>query len=125
MWMRYNPNPQGQRDGDCTVRALSMALDQPWERTYIGMCLEGLLMGDMPSANRTWGAYLRRKGFRRHAIPDDCQDDYTVEDFCTDHPQGVYVLAISGHVVCVVDGDFYDTWNSGGELPAYYWSKEG
>lgn len=78
----------------------------------------------MPSANHVWGAYLRRNGFRRFALPDECQDRYAVADFCRDHPSGVYVLAISGHVVCVIDGDYYDTWDSGAEVPAYYWQKE-
>ena len=49
---------------------------------------------------------------------------YTVEDFCQDNPQGTYILAIDGHVVCVQDGKFYDSWNSGKEIPIYYWSKE-
>lgn len=78
----------------------------------------------MPSANHVWGAYLRRHGFRRYALPDVCPDCYTVADFCRDHPSGVYVLALSGHVVCVEDGDYYDTWDSGAEVPAYYWQKE-
>ena len=125
MWRRYNPNPEGVRVGDCAIRAISKALNQSWARTYCGVCLEGFMLGDMPSANHVWGAYLRRHGFERHAIPPECPDDYSVEDFCRDHPRGVYVLAISGHVVCVVDGDFYDSWDSGGEIPAFYWRKEG
>jgi len=35
-----------------------------------------------------------------------------------------HILALSGHVVCVMDGDYYDTWDSGGEVPLYYWRKE-
>ncbi len=65
MFERYNPNPQGRVVGDCTVRAISKALGQSWEQTYIGLCLQGFLMGDMPSSNAVWGAYLRSKGFRR------------------------------------------------------------
>lgn len=37
---------------------------------------------------------------------------------------GTYILALSGHVVTVVDGDWYDTWDSGGEIPIYYWVRE-
>ena len=78
----------------------------------------------MPNANHVWGAYLRRKGFKRHSIPETCPDCYTVSDFCRDFPHGVYVLATNGHVLAVVDGDWYDTWDSGGETPLYYWRKE-
>lgn len=55
MWTHYNPNPAGRNVGDCTVRALSKALNQDWYTTYLGLCVEGGLMGDMPSANATWG----------------------------------------------------------------------
>ena len=124
MYSTYNPNPMGARVGDCTVRAISRATGESWDTVYCGLCVEGLRLCDMPTANHVWGAYLRRHGFRRRALPDDCPDCYTVADFCRDHPNGTYVLAISGHVVCVSDGIYYDTWDSGAESPAYYWYKE-
>ena len=124
MWTRHNENPGGRNVGDCTVRAISTALGQDWETTYIGLALQGYLIGDMPSANHVWGAYLREKGFRRAVIPDECQDCYTVADFAAEHPDGTYILALSGHVVCVRDGNYFDTWDSGGEVPLYYWHKE-
>ena len=37
---------------------------------------------------------------------------------------GTYILALSGHVVCVQDGVIYDSWNSENEIPLYYWVKE-
>lgn len=76
----------------------------------------------MPSANAVWGKYLYAQGFRRHLIDDD-KFDYTVEDFCRDHPEGTYILAIDGHVVCAVDGFYYDSWDSGQEIPIYYWTR--
>lgn len=36
---------------------------------------------------------------------------------------GRYLLALDQHVVAVVDGDYYDTWDSGNEIPIYYWMK--
>lgn len=124
MWVRYNANPDGRNVGDCTIRALSLALGQSWERTYVELALEGFMMGDMPSANHVWGAYLRRKGFRRRILPDTCPDCYTVADFARDHPSGTYLLALDGHVVCLIDGDWYDTWDSGGKIPLYYWTRK-
>jgi hypothetical protein len=73
----------------------------------------------MPSANHVWGRYLRDNGFHRQIIEDDC----TVEDFCRDHPKGTYILAIDGHVVCAVDGFYYDSWDSGQEIPIFYWTR--
>lgn len=124
MYREYNRNPRGKRVGDCVIRAVSRATGKTWEETYAGICAAGYELCDMPSANQVWGAYLRRQGFRRHMLPDTCPDCYTVEAFCREHPSGVYVLAISGHVVCAVDGDWWDSWDSGQETPVYYWQKE-
>lgn len=120
---RYNDNPDNKRVGDCTVRALSKALGQSWEETYAGLCLEGFLLCDMPSANHVWGAYLSEHGFTRRILPDTCPACYTVEDFAQEHPHGTYILAMDGHVVCVQGGDWYDTWDSGGKVPLYYWER--
>lgn len=123
-FVQYNANPEGLRVGDCTIRAISKATGKDWATTYAQIALEGFMMCDMPSANAVWSSYLRRQGFRRHIIPDELPPDYTVEDFCKDHPEGTYLLALQNHVVCVIDGDYYDSWQSGGEFPIFYWSRE-
>lgn len=61
----FNKNPLNRNVGDCTVRAISTALDQDWDTTYWGLCLEGYLLKDMPSSNEVWRkylVYLRRNG---------------------------------------------------------------
>ena len=115
----YNPSPFRRNVGDCTVRALSKALDQDWDKTYVSLCLEGFTLGDMPSANAVWGSYLRRRGYQRELAPDDV----TVAEFSDMCQMGTYILALSGHVVCVVDNVLYDTWDSGNEIVLYYWQK--
>lgn len=121
----YQPNPARKSVGDCTVRALSKALGQTWEETYAGLALEGFLQGDLLHADVVWGNYLRRHGFQRHFIPDDGLGDYTVADFTRDNPSGVFVLSMPGHhVVTVEDGVIYDSWDSSGAIPSYYWTKE-
>lgn len=124
MWIEWNPNPAGKRVGDCTVRAVAKGTGESWEQAYSGMALEGFILADMPSANNVWGAYLRRKGFKRYMIPDTCPDCYTVKDFCEDHPSGMYILALHGHVIAVNDGNYFDSWDSGNETPLYYFKKE-
>lgn len=119
----YNPNPSKSRVGDCTVRAISKAIGQDWETTYAGLTAYGFAHHDMPSANHVWGSYLRSKGYKQYIINDNGKEIYTVNDFCQDNPEGTFILAIDGHVVCVVDGFYYDTWDSGEEIPLYYWRK--
>ena len=50
----FNPNPAGKQVGDCTVRAIARATGNGWEETYIGLCLQGLMMGASPSAGRSF-----------------------------------------------------------------------
>ena len=124
MYVNYNPNPQKATVGDCVIRAVSKIMNQSWERTYIDLCIEGLIMSDFPSSNNVWGTYLRQHGFTRYIVPNTCPDCYTVADFANEHKKGKYILALNGHVVAVEDGRYYDTWDSGNEVPIYYWHKE-
>lgn len=124
MYKHYNPNPANARVGDCAVRAMCKALGRDWVETYIDLILYGLRLCDLPSANSVWGKCLSDNGFVKRNLPLSCASCYTLEDFTTDHPKGVFVVVLQGHVVTVVDGDYYDTWNSGDEVPLYYWEKE-
>jgi len=124
MYQHYNPNPKLNRVGDCVIRAITKATGKTWEDVFAGVTLMAYMLCDMPSANHVWGAYLRREGYKRYIVDDHDQDVYTVQDFCKDNPIGTYILAIPGHVVCVSDGCYFDSWDSGLEIPQYYWKKE-
>ena len=123
MYSYYNANPYKIRVGDCVIRAISKALNQPWEDTYIDLTIQGYLMGDLLSSNAVWGAYLKSKGFTRDIISNDCPECYTIEDFCNEHPKGTFIIGTGTHAVCVEDGCVFDTWNSSGETPIYYYHK--
>ena len=80
----FNPNPKGQRVGDCAVRAVAKALGKDWEDAYIGLCSEGLMYGDMPSANYVWGMYLRKYGLEQKMISSICPLCVSVSQFAED-----------------------------------------
>lgn len=122
-FIMYNKNPYNKSVTDCPVRAISTVTGTDWDTAYIGMVVEGFNQKDMPNSNNVWGAYLRKLGFSREVIPNFCPDCYTVADFCSDHPKGVYLLACNGHTVAAIDGDYYDTFDSGDMIPLYYWFK--
>lgn len=109
--------------GDCVVRAISKALNQPWEDTYIDLTIQGYLLGDLLSSNAVWGAYLKNKGFTRDIVSNDCPECYTIEDFCNEHPKGTFVIGTGTHAVCIENGCVFDTWNSSGETPIYFYYK--
>lgn len=127
MAYRYvNLNPLANTTGDCAVRASALATNRSWDKTYAEIADLGRQMGLMPDQGAVWGAYLRRHGFKREIIDNDCPDCYSVADFAEEYPEGVYVLAINGnpgHVVTVIDGDYFDIWDSGDEIPSFYFYK--
>ena len=122
--MKYENNPYGKRVGDCAVRAVSKAIGSDWEKAYAELALMGFTMGDMPSANSVIGAVLKQYGFRRQVIPNTCPDCYTIADFADDHPNGTYVVGTGNHIVVVENGAVWDSWDSGMEVPIFYWEEE-
>lgn len=129
-YVYLNLNPDKRNTIDCVIRGVSFVTGNDWETTFIRIAVECIKYHDMPEANHVWASYLRSEGFRRYSIPDTCPVCYTVKDFCMDHPYGTYLLVIvnhgigGGHVVAACDGNYYDIWDSGNEIPTYYWVKE-
>lgn len=133
MYIYYNDNPFGLDVGDCVIRAMSLALNYNWFMVHDELCFLSRKMADMPSSNRVWKQYLYDKDYREYQAHNTCPDCLTVEKFCKQHPKGRYILStaeytkardnliVTGtHVVAVIDGDYYDTWDSGADVPLSY-----
>lgn len=123
-WIEWNPNPLGRHGNDCTVRAVARALDISWDEAYLLLVIEGFLVKDMPSSNDIWGSALVRMGFSVHPLPGPCPYCITVAEFAAMHPRGTYLVATGTHVVAVVSGNYYDSYDSGGEVLTYAFVKE-
>lgn len=123
MFRELNLNPDKKRVGDCVIRAIAYALQCTWEHAYIELMIEGFTEYDMPSSNMVWDSYLRKHGFYRYVVPNSCPECYTVRDFCKEHNEGVYILATGTHVLVAHNGDYIDSWDSGDEVPIYYYKK--
>ena len=126
MYEFYNPNPVRPEGGagDCAIRAISKAMEISWEKAYVMLSVNGFLMGEIPNSDLVWGSVLRQHGFIREIVPNTCPDCYTVEDFCTDHPEGTFVVKSQDHVATVVDGRLFDSWDSSMNTPIYVWRKD-
>ena len=124
MWRLYEPNPVRSGAIDCAVRAVSKALNLSWEKAYVLLAVNGFLMGNDPAADEVWGSVLRQHGFRRYMVPNTCPDCYSVDEFCAEHPYGIYVVKSENHVATVVDGVLYDSWPSQNKTVIYYWTLE-
>ena len=116
----FNPNPLGKFVGDCTIRAICAVTGLDWYEIHRQQSDLSRIMADMPSSDDVWWELLRLHGFRKVQLLDSCPDCYTVEDFAYDHPYGSYVLGPKEHAIAVIDGNWYDTWDSGATVPLYY-----
>lgn len=124
MWVFYNPNPLAIKRIDCSVRALCRVTGMKWDDVHRETSELARMMGTMSVDDAVWGAFLRRRGWVRYAVPNTCPDCYTVRQFCTDHPYGEYILCPYQHVVAAVDGNVYDTFDCLDETVLYFWVKE-
>lgn len=122
MWIRCNPNPAGKLVGDCVIRAVSIATGMTWDRVYHELYQVGMEECDMMNSDAVWGLYLYRLGFNPFLLPESCPRCTTVREFARRYPEGTYIIGTGGHAVCVKEGNWYDTWDSGDVVPSFFWT---
>lgn len=125
----YQPNDKDLKDkvGDCQVRALSKALGLTWVEAFdltIPICRElqtyTIFDGDLAKTKEA----MKTLGFSYTGVSNrNGEIRPTVESFAKEHPTGIYIVKVAHHVVAVVDGFFYDTWDSGSKSLYGYYTK--
>ena len=114
----FNPNPLKKSTGDCIIRAICAVTNISWKDAFMLLAARALSMCDMPSSNEVWMSVVEDLGFTRYYTC--CQ---TVQEFCDDHPVGTFILGTGSHVIAIIDGDYYDSWDSGTRMPIVYFKK--
>lgn len=115
----YQPNKKDVKDqyGDCTIRALSKALNVSWIEAFdsmIPICREEQTSNifDVPAKKRA--TLLEQLGFTYTGVSNKKGTTRpTVDDFAKKHKTGTYIAMVAHHAVAIVDGYYYDTWDSG------------
>ena len=130
-YVYFQPNKKDSNDktGDCQIRALCKTLGISWLEAFdltIPICreLQTYTIFDcnpektheaMKEMGFTYTGISNKKGVKRP----------TVDSFAKDHKSGKYIVKVAHHVVAVVNGKYYDTWDSGKRsLYGYYTLKE-
>lgn len=115
----FQPNDKDLKDqyGDCTIRALAKALNVSWLEAYdamIPICREEQTSNifDVPAKKRA--TLLERLGFTYTGVSNKKGTKRpTVDEFAKAHKNGRYIAMVAHHAVAIVDGKYYDTWDSG------------
>lgn len=107
MYQYYNANPLGRHVSDCSVRAISLATEKSWDETYVILAnfarREGITFSEIEFINE----YLAER-YERF-----CPENQIVQlkDFLKLNLSGCWLVTMSGHITCVIDGVCYDTFD--------------
>lgn len=128
-YIYYQPNKKDLKDkyGDCTIRALSKALDCTWLEAFdltIPICRREQVSNIFDAPSSVEREFLAELGFNYHGVSNKKGTKRpTVDSFAKDHPTGTYICNVANHEVTVVDGKYYDTWDCGEKALYGYYEK--
>lgn len=120
-WVKANPNPKDKQVPDCVVRAISIALNKSWYDVFDDLYIVGRADCNMLSADAVWGRYLVMQGCTPFLLPRNCPHCLSISEFTKVYSNGTYIIGTGGHAVAVIDGDYYDSWDSGNEIASFFW----
>lgn len=123
-YIEYNPNPRNKNTGDCVYRAIAKVTHDDWDRAFILVVEKAFEMKEDTTSNDVWNEVLYSLGFKKRVVPDLCPTCYKIKDFCKDNPKGTFIVATGSHVVAVIDGCYYDSWDSGDQVVSYYYERK-
>ena len=121
MWIYANPNPANKNVPDCVIRAICIALNKPWLEVSDELYNIARQEYSVTCDDYVWGRYLYYLGFEPFLMPASCPRCITIEQFTKEYPYGTYIIGTGSHAVCVIDGNYYDTWQSGAEVLSFFW----
>jgi hypothetical protein len=115
-WKEYNPNPKERNIGDCTLRSYCAAFNISWDKAFD-------IASRVAKENSSMIQYVADKVLTEefNCVVDEKynkktvkgKDRITVNEFAMSHPYGTYILHVRQHQVTVIDGVYWDSWDSG------------
>lgn len=113
MFKYYNANPLGRNVNDCSVRAIACATDRSWYDVYDELSSyareKAITFSEVEFINN----YLSEKYER---FCPDRNKIHTVQDFLDLQLSGHWLITMSNHITCAIDGILYDTFDCSDKL---------
>lgn len=131
-YVEYNANNRGSNVGDCVKRSISLAFDMPYTEVSKLLNAESKETGmDYTSPLTYYNVIAKLSGDKHHKWGRLKTDEQTtLSDFVDQRCQSGTWLIETGskqgsystnHIVCVVDGTIYDSWDSSDEWVKMYY----
>ena len=116
-----NVQPLGIEEEDCVCRAITLALDEEYyqiqnklyliadllECEMLCVCCYQHLLDDVYKLKRV-------EGYKGCCI----------KHFVEDHPHGIYIIRIDGHLTCCYEGCVFDIWDCTNKIIDIIWEVE-
>lgn len=102
----WNEQPNGIVQGDCVVRAITLASGLDYEEVEYKLWLIGELYG-CDGLNKFCYSHFIRDFLCGKEV--ECEN-LTVGEFAHRHPVGTFLIRIPNHLTCIIDGVCYDIW---------------
>lgn len=115
-YRKFNINPNDRNVDDCYIRSLSLAYGLP----YTEVKNELNKMHRRSSTHAANSDYILELFIKNHGSESvyNVREDVTLEEFSGEHNEGTFIVftgktkKYSDHMVCVIDGDYWDSWDS-------------
>ena len=105
----WNENPNGEKRNDCVTRAITFASGLPYAEVRRKLFHTSKLLKCESKLCPTCYSFAIQEVLG--GVPVNC-NGMTVGEFADLHPNGTYLIRISGHLLCVQDNCVYDLWDN-------------
>lgn len=118
----YQPNEKAEKKmGDCVIRALCKAYNLTWLEAFRELIPYAEAIQDMPNSKKVYSKYIKDKGGCWNGIKvEKGQKRMTVKELAK-YTRGTHIARLANHIVCIIDGDWYDSWDSGNKTVYGHW----
>ena len=124
--VKYNANTRGTRTGDCSVRSISLAFNKDYRevKKLLNDCMRKSRGSAYNSSSNIKYALINEFNVPESSILDIRTQKLTVAEFADQNPSGTFLIGCSknpnppsdyvfgGHLVTIINGKIFDTWDS-------------
>lgn len=125
-WKKFNPNPKGKNVEDCSIRAYCAARDMKWDDAFDLACKVAKQEKDIINSVKVCRKVVTEHlGFvlNEESKKVKIKDRMTVNQFALTHNYGRYIVSVRGHLVAVIDGWIYDSWDCGSKKMLHFYEE--
>lgn len=127
MFCYYQPNNKDDENvsSDCVIRALTKLLNLDWKTVFEELYCIAKSKQRMLNDGEVVEQYLTDNHFVKHIIHRKRNEkQLRLKEFAEQYNMGAYFCWARSHVVAVIDGIIYDSWDSSNICLYEYWKVE-